>query len=185
MKYIDPTGLTTRAATEEEMAVFRNAAVYAYGEANATILLNHINGVYFDDEIKNDGEYNTVTNTITLAAIPTPNGPQPAGDLLGKPLAILGTFIHELYHAWEDYMRVTNKARQGVPGRLGPIKVSPGSGDSTFLSKYSFLQLITGALSSEQKARVIQDWFQVTYANHLGILRRLGSRFHMAERDRF
>ena len=171
LAFIDPSGLAQRLANEQEMSVFRAAAEFTYGKHNATTLLNFVgNQVIFDDEQRYDGLYNPTTNTITLAAWATPNGPH--YNMEGRSLSsandrsILGTFIHELFHAWEDY---TNADKAGVAGVIGTVTVLPGSNDPKNQYKYSFLQLATGALASEQRARVIQEWFIVAYADHQGV----------------
>ena len=141
LAFIDPTGLISRLATKRELATLRDAANFSFGENNATALMDFATIKFATrDEAENDvgditahGSYHSGDNRLKIYVDDIDN------YMVELGVKTLGTFVHELTHAWQDM-----------------TGYQPASGASYTHTREELYYL---ELSDEQMARAVQQHY--------------------------
>ena len=145
LRFIDPLGLASRLATEAELETLREAAIFSFGVTNGAALMDFVTIKIGDlDEAEADlddrgaqGRYHRVLNEIKLYTHNINN--------FELDHVRLGTFVHELTHAWQDVTGYLNPDESGSP--------SNNRYESTIYQLY-YVQL-----DLEQMAKAVQQHY--------------------------
>ena len=103
LSLIDPTGLISRSPTKREYATLAEAAAFSFGEDNATLLMDFVTikfatrdeAVTAVGDISAHGSYDSGTNIMKIYVNDIDN------YMVDLNVKRLGTFVHELTHAWQ------------------------------------------------------------------------------------
>ena len=159
--FVDPTGLASRLATQRELAVFSGAASFSFGETNAAALMDSVTIRIADrndarrenDDPTTNGRYFRIKNTIKIYADNIDN------YMIDLDVWRLGTFVHELTHAWQDITGYQNPVGSGSPNN----------------DKYdhTIYQLKNLELDNEQMARAVQQHYIASHRTNDSIARHM------------
>ena len=141
LAFIDPTGLISRAPTKREYATLAEAAVFSFGENNATLLMNFVTikfatrdeAVTAVSDISAHGSYDSGTNIMKIYVNDIDN------YMVNLNVKRLGTFVHELTHAWQH---------------MTGYRPASGAGYAHTREELNNLEL-----SDEQMARAVQQHY--------------------------
>ena len=146
LRFIDPLGLASRLATEAELTTLRSAAIFSFGDRNGAALMDFVTVEFGTlDETEADGSPADANgawlwwrDTVKLYAEDINN--------VELNLSRLGTFVHELTHAWQEVTGYQNPEGAGSP--------NPNDRYEHTVHQLYYLQL-----DKEQMARAVQEHY--------------------------